>query len=736
MSTDDVTSPIQQFASPATGSVHTLFAKLRGALRPYDIANFAVYAFEGQDAELVFLSGRASSVASSRGPLQITSFPSLVRLLSEDSPYISRDAVGRPDDASTLGDDLPGVTATFRMTFESRPIGFILVFESASSEPLHNESLEELTSLVSLFSSSFAHQLGIDRLHRSYRRTQAKHCELQEAMEILLLSDRAQILDAMLRRALNATGSAAGSVWLYDADAWRPAHSVGKTPDDIDIDLSGLAVRCAESGAPRIVSSISGEEIAEFDADAILMASVTAFPLAIHQDTLGCLFTFDAAVSVDVVDMVEATVIAGAMAIRNWQSSQRMLEQRRLHEQLALVAKTQQRLLPTGTQDIVDLSVAHYSRYCEQAGGDYVDTIPSREPFFTSIVIGDVSGHGLSAALLMVDVRARLRTHLKNRVSWSPSEILVDLNTVLCSESGPQEFVTLLLGCLDTRTGLFSYSSAGHEPPLLFSARTGTWCELPSTGLPLGMKPSATYGVGTALAEPGDIIVLTTDGSNEAQNRNGEPFGTQAIRDVVAKTHESSAQDVLDSIVARIHQHCEGQPFVDDVTYLVLKVEKTRLRILDAIELPAETPDHHRRFPGTVEEKDRELRQVNELLATRFEGRVRDELLMAIEEAVTNAVLHGTNNRATANVELDIWLRDDGLTAAITQDGDAFDPVRAIRDQAEVGALYRECGRGIVIMTSTMDTVTFARDGKSSTSRPWCRCGCFRWRWPAAIRSF
>ncbi len=76
--------------------------------------------------------------------------------------------------------------------------------------------------------------------------------------------------------------------------------------------------------------------------------------------------------------MVEATVIAGAMAIRNWQSSQRMLEPRRLQEQLALVAQTQQRLLPVGSQKILGLSVAHYSRYCEQAGGDYVDTVPSK----------------------------------------------------------------------------------------------------------------------------------------------------------------------------------------------------------------------------------------------------------------------------------------------------------------------------------------------------------------------
>ncbi len=244
------------------------------------------------------------------------------------------------------------------------------------------------------------------------------------------------------------------------------------------------------------------------------------------------------------------------------------------------VARTiQQKLFPCGTPTIpgLDIGVGTFgfdiggaSYPAEAIGGDYYDFIPLSDGSL-GIAIGDVSGHGVGPALLMAEVRALLRAFAQTHADVS--EILRLVNRVLVPDIESDRFITLLLAKLNPRTHTLTYTSAGHQTAYLVNAQGIVKQELPSTDFPLGIQEKASFPASPEIPlDPGDIVLLVTDGIVEARAPDGSAFGTLGPINLLRTHRDKSAHEIVDSLYVAVRAFSRGLPQYDDITATVIKV--------------------------------------------------------------------------------------------------------------------------------------------------------------------
>jgi PAS domain S-box-containing protein len=229
----------------------------------------------------------------------------------------------------------------------------------------------------------------------------------------------------------------------------------------------------------------------------------------------------------------------------------------------------QQGLFPKAPPTLAGFAIAGASQPTQETGGDYFDFIPIADGHW-GLVVGDASGHGIGAALVMAETRAYLRALAVTHTD--PSELLRAVNAHLVEDIGADRFVTLFLARLDPLTRSLVYSNAGHWPGYVLDERGEVKLVLNSTGLPLGLDPCGDFPNGPALVlDSGDLVFLLSDGIVEATSDAGSPFGIGRALDVLrAHRHEAPAQ----IIAALFHEVREWFRTVqiDDMTAIVIKV--------------------------------------------------------------------------------------------------------------------------------------------------------------------
>lgn len=244
------------------------------------------------------------------------------------------------------------------------------------------------------------------------------------------------------------------------------------------------------------------------------------------------------------------------------------VEQQRdgLLKDVELAAQVQRLFLPTGKATIPGLEIAGLMHPAQGVGGDYFDYFPI-DAHTTQIVIADVSGKGVPAALLMSATAAALRLEANRDRNMLAQ--LKTLNTELSSLSDPERYVTLLAAKIDTRKRILQYVNCGHNPALLFRAATGTLTRLNSSCPPVGISPQEICELASEELLPGDVLVFYTDGVTEAENPLGEEFGMDRLSAMVLGGSSLSAEDLMTSIYNAAADFC-GDNFGDDVTILVV----------------------------------------------------------------------------------------------------------------------------------------------------------------------
>jgi len=235
-----------------------------------------------------------------------------------------------------------------------------------------------------------------------------------------------------------------------------------------------------------------------------------------------------------------------------------------------LAAQVQRMFLPAAAPVIAGLEIAGMMQPTKGVGGDLYDFIPINANTI-QIVIGDVSGKGVSAALLMSATTAAMR--LEANLNRNMLQQVERLNTEIGAVSDPESYVTLLVAEIDTHQRVIRYVNCGHNPALLFQAKTRTLKRLESSCPPIGLNPEEFCELRSTELTSGDVLVFYTDGVTEAENLLAEEFGMERLSAVVQRGSSLSAEDLMDDIFRSAASFSKEVGFADDVTIVVVKCE-------------------------------------------------------------------------------------------------------------------------------------------------------------------
>jgi sigma-B regulation protein RsbU (phosphoserine phosphatase) len=238
-----------------------------------------------------------------------------------------------------------------------------------------------------------------------------------------------------------------------------------------------------------------------------------------------------------------------------------------------MLARTvQQRLFPTAPPLDCGFELAGAVYTADTTGGDYFDYL-SLPDLTTGVVVGDVSGHAFDAALVMAQTRAYLRSIAQT--SADPGAILTRVNRVLTGDIPESQFVTLVVVCLHAPSNTLRFASAGHTTGYVLNRAGAVKHDLPSTGIPLGIFANTQFE--TSAVPPlveGDLVVLFTDGVTEAENLDGDPFGSQRALEVVSRFRDEAAAKIVHRVYRAVREHAGRRAQEDDVTTVVCRVRR------------------------------------------------------------------------------------------------------------------------------------------------------------------
>jgi len=268
-------------------------------------------------------------------------------------------------------------------------------------------------------------------------------------------------------------------------------------------------------------------------------------------------------------DLNLLTVMANVAAIRIEQTRFAEIEQARqlMARDLEQAAEIQQGFLPAVAPKVRGLDLAGHNAPCRTVGGDYYDFFPYGSSR-VAMVLGDVSGKGMPASLLMMGLQARVQVLIEEPKSLA--EVMTKLNRITAANCPANRFITLFFCILDGDTGELIYCNAGHNPPVLVRA-DGTYELLSGGGPVIGILPHIDYQEFRAKLSEGDVLVIYSDGVTEAANPNDEELETEGLAEVVKKHRGEEAPAIVKEINKAVAVYTAGAPQADDITVIVAR---------------------------------------------------------------------------------------------------------------------------------------------------------------------
>lgn len=257
-----------------------------------------------------------------------------------------------------------------------------------------------------------------------------------------------------------------------------------------------------------------------------------------------------------------------ALASENIRLFEENVDKKRLEEQLEMARRVQHGFLPQQIPRCEGLELAARCRFCLEVAGDYYDIIPLPGGE-TVLAVGDVSGKGAGAALLMANLQASLRTAVGMGIPLS--DIVSRINELIHRNTPPEQFITFFVGVFDPVKKELTYVNAGHNPPLLLLRNGGT-DPLDVGGLILGTFVDIAYGQATVKLSSGDLLLMYTDGVSEAMNERDEEFGAGRILELMLDSAATSPQALIERIEDRVLEHRGSDLLEDDFTMLLARV--------------------------------------------------------------------------------------------------------------------------------------------------------------------
>jgi serine phosphatase RsbU (regulator of sigma subunit)/pSer/pThr/pTyr-binding forkhead associated (FHA) protein len=435
---------------------------------------------------------------------------------------------------------------------------------------------ETTSQFIAVDTDSHATNLAIsvdgDEKERSNEKTQ-----ILSTLALEFLADRpmAELFDFILDRVVFLLRPTRAAIALLGDDRVSFANVKLRRLDATesnDLAISRTLLREVVDGR-KVVSYFDTEQNDKFARAQSIIAqrirSAVCAPLLVADAVLGVLYidytSARGVVAEDDVRLLAQIARFAAVTLERTRLREEAFAKAKIDEELRTAYTIQRRLLPDALPEIAGYRFAGANRPCKTVSGDYYDVVvrPDGRIYF---VIADVSGKGITAALVMSSVATAFA--IFTRHDPTPADLLRDINETLAPKTSPSKFVTMVAGVLDPATGIVSFANAGHVSPLLVS-KNGVEA-MHSTDIVVGILPNAQYRNQSLTLAAGDSLVLFTDGVTEAENIAEEQLGLDPVCEMLRTMHGSDAGAILDTIDTHVHEFIGEVPAGDDVTMLAM----------------------------------------------------------------------------------------------------------------------------------------------------------------------
>jgi len=387
-----------------------------------------------------------------------------------------------------------------------------------------------------------------------------------------------QIVDLIVRKCVKHIKVEQGAVMLLnEKDQNKPFHTMIRKQDSLsnilpyrlDAQLTGWMLK---NKNPLLINDLSGDPRFKFMVDKDFpIRSLLSVPMMVKGKMIGLLTVFNKKSEegfttgdqrlLGIISAQSAHVIENA---RLYQEEQALL---RLQEEMRLAYEIQVDLLPKSQPELPGYKIAGKSIPAKDVGGDYYDFI-SIDDSNLVFCLGDISGKGIPAALLMANLQATLRG--QSLMNKSCRDCVSFANNILYHNTAPNKFATLFYGTLNNSTHQLTYCNAGHNNPYFF-LKNNKFIQLDKGGLIVGIMPSVPYEEGNVSFNPGDLLVIFSDGITENMNSNAEEFGEQRLIDLVLKHRNETPVNLIDIIIENVLGFSGSQSQSDDITLVIIK---------------------------------------------------------------------------------------------------------------------------------------------------------------------
>jgi sigma-B regulation protein RsbU (phosphoserine phosphatase) len=451
-----------------------------------------------------------------------------------------------------------------------------VVFRAASPET----TIEHLLTRVGRITTSESSPIGLGKLNLLLEATMLLHSQLPLDA----------VLEAMLDRAIAVTDAERGL--LLEVTSAGPlknrlARRAGATAMNAEaISPTQTALRMAiDSKTGVITGDLQQADAAFRGAESIIaqkLRSVVAIPLYTmprastaesmvnvqRGEFLGMLYLDSrrpAAFSKLDRQILDALAVEAASILDNARLVERERQRQRLEQELSIAREIQQALLPREFRDFPHLAVSGFNMPCHAVGGDYFDVFHLGDDR-TAFVIADVAGKGIGAALLTTMLQGALTGMT---LGADPARVLQRINDFLCQHAEVGRYATMFLGILD-RGGNLDYLNAGHPSPLLLR-RDGISESFAKGSFPVGLIPGASYEAVRVPLEPGDTLVLFSDGVTEAADPEEQLYGVPRLTEVLTGQHEAPLDQLQKCVADSVEKFSRGASQADDITLLLIR---------------------------------------------------------------------------------------------------------------------------------------------------------------------
>jgi len=395
------------------------------------------------------------------------------------------------------------------------------------------------------------------------------------ARAISISDDPKEIISTIVRRSLKAVKAEQANITMVDREEGNLEGTLTfvRTDDHGDHfhlgrDLAGMMFHHRRalvfndvSGAPELKGLKVDEGV----------RNLVCVPLMVGAHLIGVLSAYNKADQRDFSDEdLRILAIIGsqsAQVLENARQKELVREGEEIRQDVELAYHIQSALLPGCSPDVPGYDICGTTVSAKRVGGDYFDFIPLPDQRW-ALALGDVSGKGIPASLLMANLQATLRSQVHH--TQSCHECLSNSNRLLYLSTTPDKFATLFYCLLDTRSHVLTYCNAGHEQPFLFQA-DGKLRRLDKGGLAVGILEEFDYEDDVLMMQPGDMVVIFSDGVTDMTNADGDFFGEDRLHDLVARSRDLPARDLTALIRDQVQAFACGEPPVDDVTAVVIK---------------------------------------------------------------------------------------------------------------------------------------------------------------------